>query len=93
MYGMTREEARDRLMQLAEAGEEETVRVSCEDSNREGQMQLVWDAQSGDLCLSVLPGGMTFAGVGGGDHRPLIKEALRLLALAVREETSHARKM
>lgn len=47
--------------------------------------------QSGDISLTITQenrgcAGATFVGAGGGHSSPLIKEALRLLALAIQQE-------
>jgi hypothetical protein len=52
---------------------------------------------SGDISLAVITqergmNSVTFAGVGGGDNRPLTKAALQLLAIALAAEPRTLRK-
>lgn len=88
---MFREQTRKELCELAE-GDRLPAMVEVRDSYGHKLRVII---QDGNICLSVVSkdgnrlvrAGVEFAGPGGGDiHRPLTKEALRLLALAMEVE-------
>jgi hypothetical protein len=81
---MFRKEARKELLRLAEEHTELPARVMVSDSYED--RLIICITQTGDIAVSTTRRGATFAGIGGGDDRPLTKEALRLLALAMQAE-------
>jgi hypothetical protein len=81
---MFRKAARKALMQLAEEQSELPEVIRVQDSKR--SMLTLRSTRTGDISVTTSYCGVTFAGIGGDDDRPLTKEALRLLALAMQVE-------
>ncbi|MEM9336902.1 MAG: hypothetical protein AAGA35_03545 [Patescibacteria group bacterium] len=89
---MFRDQAREELLKLAEENyPPDDIKV--EDSY--GNTVRMTFPPGGDINLSIWSesgtADITLAGVGGGDNRPLMKEALRLLALAMQREGNPGR--
>jgi hypothetical protein len=81
---MFRKEARTALIRLASEVDPPPHVQQVDSYNN--IMTIMVDPGTGDISLTTDPVGVTFAGVSGGDDRPLTKEALRLLALALQQE-------
>ncbi len=88
---MFREQTRRQLCDLAKNG---PVPNRAKVSDSYYSTLSIGISNSGDISLEIAEryghdtrlAGCTFVGVGGGDDRPLTKEALRLLAIALQEE-------
>ena len=80
---MFRNQTRQQLADLAKR-QDPKPEVRSIDSY-DGTITMVF-SPSGDISLRTSPRGVTFAGVGGGDQRPLTREALIMLALALEAE-------
>lgn len=88
---MFREKLREKICEVAKNHDVPKLAM-IEDSNREGKL-FIRVSEGGDIGLKIVSADgnfadITFSGVGGGDiDRPLTKEALRLLALVMQEES------
>jgi hypothetical protein len=86
---MFRNQTRQQLVELAKR-QDPKPEVRCADSY-DGTIILVFNP-SGDISLRTSPRGVTFAGAGGGDFRPKVREALIMLALALEAEPRQERR-
>jgi hypothetical protein len=86
---MTRQQTRQHLVELAKSRDPKPE-VHVKDSY-DGFIRMVFTPH-GDICMQTSPRGVTFAGAGGGDFRPKVREALIMLALALEAEPRQERR-